>query len=217
VRSIPRAAAAAGAALAIVGVATGCAATAPHATAAAAAKVLAATTTPPASPSSSPSTATAAASPSSPAPVTTSPKTTAPAVAPKTTPPTSPGTPSARSAAPAGDPCSAAAAACVSLSRQEAWFVRDGQVVMGPMRVATGRPGYRTELGTFHVFRKNQMWYSTIYNNAPMPWSVFFDGGEAFHEDSVYVMSHGCVHVSATYAEDVYNFLHIGDEVQVVS
>ena len=94
--------------------------------------------------------------------------------------------------------------------------MRDGRVVIGPIKVATGRPGYGTELGTFHVFRKNQMWYSTIYNNAPMPWSVFFDGGEAFHEASVYVMSHGCVHVSASYAQSVYNFLHIGDEVQVV-
>ena len=106
--------------------------------------------------------------------------------------------------------------ACVSLSRQEAWFVRDGHVVIGPIKVATGRSGYGTELGTFHVYRKNQMWYSTIYDNAPMPWSVFFDGGEAFHEASVYVMSHGCVHISASYAETVYNFLHIGDEVQVV-
>jgi lipoprotein-anchoring transpeptidase ErfK/SrfK len=106
--------------------------------------------------------------------------------------------------------------ACVSLSRQEAWFVRDGHVVIGPIKVATGRPGYGTELGTFHVYRKNRMWYSTIYNNAPMPWSVFFDGGEAFHEASVYVMSHGCVHISAGYAQEVYNFLQIGDEVQVV-
>jgi lipoprotein-anchoring transpeptidase ErfK/SrfK len=106
--------------------------------------------------------------------------------------------------------------ACVSLSRQEAWFVRDGHIVIGPIKVATGRPGYGTELGTFRVYRKNQMWYSTIYNNAPMPWSVFFDGGEAFHEASVYVMSHGCVHVSSGYAHAVYNFLQIGDEVQVV-
>jgi lipoprotein-anchoring transpeptidase ErfK/SrfK len=29
-------------------------------------------------------------------------------------------------------------------------------------------------------------------------------------------MSHGCVHISSTYAQEVYNFLQIGDEVQVV-
>jgi lipoprotein-anchoring transpeptidase ErfK/SrfK len=106
--------------------------------------------------------------------------------------------------------------ACIDLSRQLAWFVRDGKVVRGPVRVATGRSGYGTEVGTFHVYRKNLMWYSTIYNNAPMPYSVFFDGGEAFHEGSVYVRSHGCVHLSAANAAWVFNFLHIGDEVQVV-
>lgn len=106
--------------------------------------------------------------------------------------------------------------ACVSLSKQEAWFVRDGHVVRGPISVATGRSGYETEVGTFSVYRKNRMWYSTIYNNAPMPYSVFFDGGEAFHEGSVYVRSHGCVHLGSNDASWVYNFLHIGDEVQVV-
>jgi lipoprotein-anchoring transpeptidase ErfK/SrfK len=106
--------------------------------------------------------------------------------------------------------------ACVDLSRQLAWFVRDGKVMLGPVRVATGRSGYGTEVGTFQVYRKNRMWYSTIYNNAPMPYSVFFDGGEAFHEGSVYVRSHGCVHLSAGTAAWVFNFLHIGDEVQVV-
>lgn len=214
--SIARAAAAAGAVLALAGVVAGCAAAA-HTTPVAAAKNLAATSSAPASPSASPSpspstasTSPSTAAPTSAAPRTTAPHTTAPA-APKTT------QPSTHAAAPAGDPCSASAVACVSLSRQEAWFVRNGQVVIGPIKVATGRPGYGTELGTFSVYRKNQMWYSTIYNYAPMPWSVFFDGGEAFHEASVYVMSHGCVHVSSTYAETVYNFLHIGDEVQVVN
>ena len=106
--------------------------------------------------------------------------------------------------------------ACIDLSTQLAWFVRNGQVMRGPVRVATGRSGYGTEAGTFHVYRKNRMWYSTIYNNAPMPYSVFFDGGEAFHEGSVYVRSHGCVHLSASNAAWVFNFLNIGVEVQVV-
>lgn len=118
--------------------------------------------------------------------------------------------------APHGDPCSVTAVACVSLAKQEAWFVRSGKIVRGPVRVATGRAGYGTEVGTFSVYRKNRMWYSTIYNNAPMPYSVFFDGGEAFHEASVYVRSHGCVHLSSNDAAWVYDFLRIGDKVQVV-
>lgn len=215
--SLARAAIVGGAALAVAGAVGGCAA-APQTSPAAAEKALAAPAAPaPSSASPSPYTSTPAPSPSTPTQDTQAPNTSTPAAAPpvtKTSTP-APASPSTRSA-PSPDPCSAAAVACVSLSRQEAWFVRDGRVVIGPIRVATGRPGYGTELGTFHVYRKNRMWYSTIYNNAPMPWSVFFDGGEAFHEGSVYVMSHGCVHLSSAYAQEVYDFLQIGDEVQVV-
>ena len=169
---------------------------------------------------------TAAPSTSAASPVPSAAVTTAKPAPPSASPSTAPSTaaPSTRAAipsqtvakAPPGDPCRAAAVACVSLSRQEAWFVRNGRLMRGPIPVATGRYGYGTELGTFSVYRKNRMWYSTIYNNAPMPYSVFFDGGEAFHEGSVYVRSHGCVHLSSNDAAWVYYFLQIGDEVEVV-
>jgi len=213
-RRISRVLAKSGAALALAGVTAGCAAQA-NASPAAEAKPLTATS------ANSPSPAAAAPSPSpSSAPATSAAPQTAPSTAKQAVPATAPST---RSAAPPqtaakapGVPCSAGAVACIDLSRQLAWFVRDGKVVRGPVRVATGRSGYGTEVGTFHVYRKNRMWYSTIYNNAPMPYSVFFDGGEAFHEGSVYVRSHGCVHLSAGNAAWVFGFLHIGDEVQVV-
>lgn len=199
--------------LALVGVTAGCAVQT-QASPAAEARPLTSTTS-----AVSSATATDSASPSS-APATSA----APQTTPSTSKPATPATPpTTRSSAPnqsaakaPGVPCAAAAVACVDLSRQLAWFVRDGKVLRGPVKVATGRSGYGTEVGTFHVYRKNRMWYSTIYNNAPMPYSVFFDGGEAFHEGSVYVRSHGCVHLSAGNAAWVFDFLHIGDEVQVV-
>lgn len=208
-----------GAALALAGTTASCAVAQTHTAPAAVAKPLTPVTSP--APSAPPSTTASHAS-RKPTHPTTKPK---PLVTSTTTPSTT--TPSTRAAAPApvqqvaakrwrGDPCSAAAAACVSLSKQEAWFVSNGRVVRGPVSVATGRPGYETEVGTFSVYRKNLMWYSTLYNDAPMPYSVFFDGGEAFHEGSVYERSHGCVHLSSYNAPWVYNFLHIGDEVQVV-
>jgi lipoprotein-anchoring transpeptidase ErfK/SrfK len=218
-RRISKVLAKSGAAIAVIGATAGCAVAQTHAAPAAAAKPLAVVSSP------------AAILPNFKAPSHTSPSRTHPATKPKppvtvTTTPSNTA-PSTRAAAPApvqqaaakrwhGDPCSATAAACVSLAKQEAWFVSDGRVARGPVSVATGRPGYETEIGTFWVYRKNLMWYSTIYNNAPMPYSVFFDGGEAFHEGSVYVPSHGCVHLSSYNAPWVYNFLHIGDEVQVV-
>jgi lipoprotein-anchoring transpeptidase ErfK/SrfK len=212
-RRIPRVLAKTGAALALAGAAAGCAAPT-HSAAAAAVK--------PPTPSASASASASASSVGLPSPP---PSTSAPTTAPSTADSGAAPAPSTRAAVPGqviaakaapGDPCSAAAVACVSLSRQEAWFVSGGKVVRGPIPVATGRAGYGTELGTFQVYRKNRMWYSTIYNNAPMPYSVFSDGGEAFHQGSTSVRSHGCVHVGASNASWIFNFLHIGDEVQVV-
>jgi lipoprotein-anchoring transpeptidase ErfK/SrfK len=152
----------------------------------------------------------ATADATTPAPVqTTAPATTAPPVTAPTT----------RSAAPVsladqGVPCDATAVACVSLSKQEAWLLRDGQVVYGPVKVATGRASLPTPAGIFHVKSKVRDSWSVPYK-AWMPWAVYFYGGDAFHEDPVTVRSHGCVHLSASNAEYFYDFLHVGDEVQV--
>lgn len=113
-----------------------------------------------------------------------------------------------------GVPCDATAVACVSLSKQEAWLLRDGKVVYGPVKVATGRASLPTPAGNFKVYYKVVDGWSTTYN-APMPYSVFFYKGDAFHEDPVTVRSHGCVHLSLKNAEYFYKFLHIGDKVEV--
>jgi lipoprotein-anchoring transpeptidase ErfK/SrfK len=49
-----------------------------------------------------------------------------------------------------------------------------------------------------------------------MPYSVFFNGGDAFHEGSLAESSHGCVHLSRSSAETFYATLSPGDEVEVV-
>jgi L,D-transpeptidase catalytic domain len=113
-----------------------------------------------------------------------------------------------------GVPCDIYADACVSLSKQEAWLLRDGRVVYGPVRVATGRASLPTPAGNFHVWYKVVDGWSTTYD-APMPYSVFFYEGDAFHEDPVTVRSHGCVHLSLTNAEYFYHFLQYGDLVEV--
>lgn len=113
-----------------------------------------------------------------------------------------------------GVPCDAQAIACVSLSKQEAWLLHDGRVVYGPVPVATGRAALPTPAGDFHVWYKVVDGWSTTYD-APMPYSVFFYEGDAFHEDPVTVRSHGCVHLSLQNAEYFYDFLHYGDLVEV--
>lgn len=105
--------------------------------------------------------------------------------------------------------------ACVSLGRQRAWLMRDGKVVYGPARITSGRPGYRTTKGMWRVTFKDIDHRSHEYGGAPMPYSVFFHGGQAFHEGSLSVPSHGCVHLSHRSAVKFYNYLHKGDYVRV--
>lgn len=108
-------------------------------------------------------------------------------------------------------PCEPQAKACVQLSTQKAWL--NGA---GPVPVATGLARYPTPKGIFHVQYKDLHHYSKEFHG-PMPYSVFFTTtGVAFHQDSVKVRSHGCVHLTHADAVNFYNTLQPGDVVQVV-
>jgi hypothetical protein len=117
---------------------------------------------------------------------------------------------------PAGVPCKTTVAACVRLSTNQAWLLRDGKVAAGPIRVSHGRAGFRTPPGTFRVSFKDQDHISSVFDQ-PMPYSVFFNGDIAFHQGSVRVTSHGCVHLPAAAARTFFGELNHGDVVQVVA
>ena len=112
-------------------------------------------------------------------------------------------------------PCSSSARACLQLSTEQAWLMDGGAVTYGPTPTTTGRPGYETPPGTFHVTFKDKDFWSTDFD-APMPYSVFFNGGIAFHEGSLSVPSHGCVHLGEDAAITFFNTLQQGDVVEVV-
>jgi lipoprotein-anchoring transpeptidase ErfK/SrfK len=113
-------------------------------------------------------------------------------------------------------PCSKAVRACVDLSANQAWLLRDGKVVTGPVPVSHGRKGFATPPGTFRVSFKRQDHVSSIYDQE-MPYSVFFNGGIAFHQGSVRQKSHGCIHLTAATARKFFADLAPGDRVQVVA
>ncbi|MFL6124732.1 L,D-transpeptidase [Actinophytocola sp.] len=117
---------------------------------------------------------------------------------------------------PAGVPCAAGVDACVDLSANQSWLLKDGVVVYGPVPITSGRAGHRTPPGTFTVGLKDIDHKSHEFNDAPMPFSVFFNSGIAFHQGSLSVESHGCIHLSRAAAETYYNSLSVGDKVQVV-
>ncbi|MBP2476401.1 lipoprotein-anchoring transpeptidase ErfK/SrfK [Crossiella equi] len=115
-----------------------------------------------------------------------------------------------------GTPCKATARACIDLSANKAWLMDNGKAVYGPVPITHGRKGWLTPPGTFSVTRKNKNHRSSIFNNAPMPWSVFFNGGIAFHQGSLREKSHGCIHLSPAAAQKFFSFLQLGDQVHVV-
>ncbi|WP_433800622.1 L,D-transpeptidase [Actinomycetospora sp. CA-084318] len=123
----------------------------------------------------------------------------------------------APAAAPGAPPCEVTAKACVSISQQKAW-IGDGQgkLVRGPVPITTGGPGHETPTGIFHVMWKDQYHHSREYNQAPMPNSVFFAPGDAFHGGSLQRASAGCVHLGDEDSKAFFDFLQVNDEVQIL-
>jgi hypothetical protein len=113
-------------------------------------------------------------------------------------------------------PCGPEIRACVSLSQNLAWLMRDGVVEHGPVPITHGRAGEETPVGFFKVAWKDAEHTSTIYRT-PMPHSVFFaSGGIAFHEGSLTEESHGCVHLAPDVAKIFFDALQVRAAVQIV-
>jgi len=88
----------------------------------------------------------------------------------------------------------------------------DGRVVSWKTPVSTGRPGYATPTGSFHPFYLSKNHKSSLYEDAPMPWSVFFNGDIAIHGTYEQTLlgrpvSHGCVRVHTAFAETFFDMV----------
>ncbi|MGO4834049.1 L,D-transpeptidase, partial [Rhizobiaceae sp. 2RAB30] len=75
--------------------------------------------------------------------------------------------------------------------------------------VSTARKGYVTPRGSWRPTRLHKMWRSRKYDNAPMPYSVFYHGGYAIHGTSAVSRlgspaSHGCVRLDTQNAARFY-------------
>lgn len=111
-------------------------------------------------------------------------------------------------------PCGKKARACVDISRGKAWLMYRGVVTYGPVDISSGMKGHRSDIGIFHVTRKHRHHTSSIYG-IPMPYSVFYNGGEAFHQGSLKEKSHGCIHLERKAAKKFYKKLDIGERVRI--
>ncbi|HZP18941.1 MAG TPA: L,D-transpeptidase [Bauldia sp.] len=103
----------------------------------------------------------------------------------------------------------------VSLARQ----VMEVKVISGSgeprvylWKVSTGRTGFPTPMGSYRPFWLDINHKSNQYEDAPMPYAVFFNGGYAVHgTDAVARLgrpaSHGCVRLSTANAAAFYNLV----------
>jgi hypothetical protein len=113
-------------------------------------------------------------------------------------------------------PCLPTTRACVDLSTAHAWLLDTGRIVRGPVSITAGDDESPTPRGDFRVQWKAPTYTSREYL-VQMPWSVFFaDGGIAFHQGNPDTPSAGCVKLSADDARAFFDFLQVGDRVQVV-
>ncbi len=110
--------------------------------------------------------------------------------------------------------CTSLAASLVAhidISSQTMTIKRYG-FVTNVWRVSTGRKGFETITGSFKPQRTARIWYSKKYDNAPMPYAVFFRGGFAVHgTNSVRRLgspaSHGCVRLHTGNAAKFYSMV----------
>jgi lipoprotein-anchoring transpeptidase ErfK/SrfK len=106
---------------------------------------------------------------------------------------------SADTSAPLDQRCQSGRAICLDKTSQTLRWVVNGTVVM-TLDARFGNADEPTREGLFFVFKKSRDQVSNIYGT-PMPFSLFFSGGQAIHYSSDFATngyngaSHGCVNV----------------------
>lgn len=96
----------------------------------------------------------------------------------------------------------------VSISRQRMEVFRDN-ILLYKWKVSTARKGYRTPKGNYKAKAIKKMHYSSLYNNSPMPYTIFYSGNYAIHGTSHNKRlgrpaSHGCVRLRTSNAKKLY-------------
>jgi lipoprotein-anchoring transpeptidase ErfK/SrfK len=96
----------------------------------------------------------------------------------------------------------------VDISSQTMTVRQEGKVLY-TWKVSTAGEGYYTPTGSWRPKRMHRMWYSIKYDNAPMPYAIFFNGGYAIHGTNHVKRlgrpaSHGCVRLHPRNAAALY-------------
>ncbi len=103
----------------------------------------------------------------------------------------------------------------VNLETQTAAVYRNG-IEIGTCLVSTGRKGYETPTGVFHILQKDADHHSATYGNAAMPYTERLTwGGVALHAGGLpgYPSSHGCVHLPFEFSKRLFAITELGGTV----
>jgi lipoprotein-anchoring transpeptidase ErfK/SrfK len=143
-----------------------------------------------------------------------------------------------------GDGVSGSPRIVVHLAEQKAYFYKGKQLV-GESTISSGKPGFGTPPGHYHVVSKDKDHVSsefgdyvdddgnvvksnvdvrkdskpsgTHFSGASMPYCMHFNGGYAMHQGYVppYAASHGCIRIPKGMAEHFFNAAHEGTPILV--
>ena len=105
----------------------------------------------------------------------------------------------------------------INRTTQRAVLYRNG-VPIGVSTVSTGREGHRTPPGVFVILEKQVKHFSSIYDNAPMPFMQRLTwGGVALHGGQLpgYPASHGCIRLPLAFARLIYPETRLGMTVTI--
>lgn len=97
-------------------------------------------------------------------------------------------------------------------TKKQTMTVRRDGAVLYVWKVSTGRRGFNTPGGNYRPERMHTMWYSKKYDNAPMPYAIFFHGGYAIHGTTAIgrlgsAASHGCVRLATGNAREFFKLV----------
>jgi lipoprotein-anchoring transpeptidase ErfK/SrfK len=108
-------------------------------------------------------------------------------------------------------PAATTLAAHIDLTRQR-MTVRAGGKTLYTWKISSGTRGHETPTGRFRPEWVARRWRSRTYDMAPMPYSVFFNGGIATHGTASVrhlgrPASHGCVRLKTANARKFYKLV----------
>ena len=99
----------------------------------------------------------------------------------------------------------------IRISKQKMYIYKKGKLLYC-WKVSTGKKGHHTPTGIFRPILLSKHYRSRKYNNASMPYAVFFRDGYAVHgTKSTWRLgrraSHGCIRLHPSHAKIFYNLV----------